>query len=159
MKYSTIILAITLSFNSLFALTFSKKPPRFDYKSVIQKTASMVSDRTAQNLAHKHGLNILNVTWEDTGRYKNSCVGPNISDMTIQVQQKDKRENYNVTCMPVIRFPNFSDKTGDISSDKFFLLVGNGRNFSAISGNISVSPVHGKAIRSHFLPSVTPTCL
>jgi hypothetical protein len=127
MKYSTIILAIAFSFNTIFGLTFSKRPPRFDYKSVIQKTASMVSDRTARNLAQKHGLNILNVTWEDTGRYKNSSVGPNISDMTIQVQQKDKRGNYNVTCMPVIRFPNFSDKTGDISSDKFFLLVGNER--------------------------------
>ncbi len=125
MKYSTIILTIAFSFNSIFAFTYSQKPPRFDYKSVIQKTASMVSDHTAQKMASKHGLNILNVTWEDTGRFKNSSVGPNISDMTIQVQQKDKRGNYNVTCMPVIRFPNFSDRTGDISSDKFFLLVGN----------------------------------
>lgn len=135
MKKAAIILAIAISVNSLFALSFSKRQPCIDYRNVIQKTASMVSDRTAQNLAQKHGLNILNVTWEDTGRYKNSCVGPNISDMTIQVQQKDKRGGYNVTCMPVIRFPNFSDRTGDIASDKFFLLVGNekGKDLKKVS--------------------------
>ena len=97
-----------------------------DYKSVIRKTADMVGDREAQRIAKKYGLDILNVTWEDTGRYKNSSVGPNISDMTIQVQQKDpKTGEYHLTCMPVIRYPNFSDKTGDVDMDKFYLLVGN----------------------------------
>lgn len=96
------------------------------YGRVVQQTAAMVSNRHAQALARKHGLNILNVTWEDTGRYKNSSVGPNISDMTIQVQQMDPRtEKFSLTCMPVIRFPNFSDKTGDLLLDKFHLLVGN----------------------------------
>ncbi|MHC5038619.1 MAG: hypothetical protein ACYTHM_15005, partial [Planctomycetota bacterium] len=95
---------------------------------VVAKTAAMVSNSQAQALARRHGLNILNVTWEDTGRYKGSSVGPNISDMTIQVQQMDPRtERFHLTCMPVIRFPNFSDKTGDLSPDKFFLLVGNER--------------------------------
>jgi hypothetical protein len=31
-------------------------------------------------------LQILNLTWEDTARFKGSAVGPNISDMTIQVR-------------------------------------------------------------------------
>jgi len=96
------------------------------YKGVVEKTAAMVSDGTAQQLAAKHGLNILNVTWEDTGRYKGSSVGPNISDMTIQVQQMDPRtEQFSLTCMPVIRFPNFSDRSADIKPEQFFLLVGN----------------------------------
>jgi hypothetical protein len=51
--------------------------------------------------------------------------------MTIQVQHKGKNNGYDVTCMPVIRFPNFSDKTGDISADKFFLQVGNENGNSA----------------------------
>jgi hypothetical protein len=69
---------------------------------------------------------VLNVTWEDTGRYKGSAVGPNISDMTIQVQHMDpKTEKFQLFCMPVIRFPNFSDKSADLSPDKFQLLVGN----------------------------------
>lgn len=96
------------------------------YQKVVQDTAAMVSSQEAQNLAGNYGLNILNVTWEDTGRYKGSSVGPNISDMTIQVQQQDpKTQQYSLTCMPVIRYPNFEDKSADISPDRFYLLVGN----------------------------------
>ena len=102
--------------------------PGMDYNTVIQRTASMSSNGKAVQLARRYGLQILNLTWEDTGRYKNSSVGPNISDMTIQVQQQDPRTGgYTLTCMPVIRFPNFSDRTGDVSLDKFYLLVGNER--------------------------------
>ena len=96
------------------------------YREVVEKTANMVYDSKAQEIVNKYGLNILNVTWEDTGRYKGSCVGPNISDMTIQIQQMDPRtEEFYLTCMPVIRYDNFSDKTADISPDKFYLLIGN----------------------------------
>lgn len=96
------------------------------YKDVIKKTAAMVSNPTARELARKYGLQILNLMWEDTGRYKNSAVGPNISDLTIQIQHKNPYDgSYRLTCMPVIRFPNFSDRTGDISPDKFYLLIGN----------------------------------
>lgn len=94
------------------------------YWQAIQRTAKMVSDANANRLAESFSLNIVNVTWEDTGRYKNSSVGPNISDVTIQVpfKQGDKEV---VTCMPVIRHPNFSDLTGDIDPQQFTLLVGN----------------------------------
>lgn len=97
-----------------------------DYRGVVEKTAAMVSDREVRRLCGNHGLNILNVTWEDTGRFKNSAVGPNISDMTLQVQMMDPRdEKFRLYCMPVIRYPNFTDKTGDIRPEKFYLLVGN----------------------------------
>jgi hypothetical protein len=96
------------------------------YRETVRKTAAMVSDAEAVKLAQKHGLQVLNLTWEDTGRFKNSAVGPNISDMTIQVQTHDPATGqYHATCMPVIRFPNFEDKTGDVKTDKFSLLVGN----------------------------------
>jgi hypothetical protein len=99
--------------------------PRED---VVQKTARMVYDGEAQRLLSKHGLQILNVTWEDTGRSKGSCWGPNISDMTIQVQQSDGAGRpRGGTCMPVIRAPNFSDKTGDVPLDLFSVMVGNER--------------------------------
>ncbi len=100
-------------------------PRDFRYERVIDKTARMVYDGAAQSMARRFGLHVLNVTWEDTGRYKNSSVGPNISDMTIQVQSAARTGRYRLTCMPVIRYPNFSDKTADISPDKFYLLVGN----------------------------------
>ncbi len=96
------------------------------YKDVVDKTVAMISDSTAQSLAQQMGLNILSVTWEDTGRYQNSAVGPNISDMTIQVQQHNPiTEEYRLSLMPVIRHPNFTDESADISLDRFFLLVGN----------------------------------
>lgn len=117
------------------------------YYDAIQKTANMVSDGEARRLVEKAGLNILNVTWEDTGRYKNSSVGPNISDMTIQVMFKHgKDENkrsiqpapglyasipdgppgrLEAKCMPVIRYDNFSDSTADLDPRDFVLLVGN----------------------------------
>ena len=107
-----------------------------DYGQVIRATANMVRDRQAQALARKHGLSLVDLTWEDTGRFKNSALGPNISDMTIQVQHMDRRRRrWYLTCMPVIRYANFSDKTADIRLEKFFLLVGNeaGRSRRRIS--------------------------
>jgi hypothetical protein len=96
------------------------------YRRVVEQTAAMVSDAQARDLTARHGLQVLNVTWEDTGRYKGSAVGPNISDMTIQVQVMDPRtEKARLYCMPVIRFPNFSDRSADLSPDKFLALVGN----------------------------------
>ena len=101
------------------------------YQQVIDQTIQMVSNSQAQRLAKQLGLNILNVTWEDTGRYKNSAVGPNISDMTIQVQHRDPRTQTNrLHLMPVIRHPNFSDKTADVRLDRFFLKVGNEKGAS-----------------------------
>jgi hypothetical protein len=97
-----------------------------EYRAAIQRTANMVWDENAQNLAAAHGLHIVNVTWEDSGRYYDSAVGPNISDVTIQVASGDPRtEAFELTLMPVIRYPNFTDLTADISPDRFYLLVGN----------------------------------
>jgi len=96
------------------------------YADVIRQTEEMVDDDRARTLAEKHNLHIVNVTWEDTARYKESAVGPNISDMTIQVQHRlPDSDTYQLTCMPVIRYPNFSDVTGDVAPDLFFLLLGN----------------------------------
>ena len=97
-----------------------------DHTKVIAKTTAMVQDEAVQKLAKEHGLQVLDVTWEDTARFDFSAVGPNITDMTIQVQHKmPGSDQYELSCMPVIRYPNFSDVTGDISPDDFFLLVGN----------------------------------
>ena len=96
------------------------------YIQAIQLTAAMAGDPMANTLAQSYGLNIVNVMWEDTGRYKGSTVGPNISDVTIQVQYRDPNtRGYQLSLMPVIRYPNFSDLSADIPLDEFYLLVGN----------------------------------
>lgn len=125
LKITAILLVI-----AIFApITAWAKPSQIydgSYSKIVEKTASMVYDPKAQEIVNKYGLRLLNLTWEDTGRYKESCVGPNISDMTIQVQVQDpKTKQYYLTCMPVIRYENYSDKTADIPIDKFFILVGN----------------------------------
>ncbi len=97
-----------------------------EYIEAIQRTASMTNDPVAVELAAGYGLSVVNVMWEDTGRYKGSTVGPNISDVTIQVMYRDPRsDQYQLSLMPVMRYPNFSDLTADIPLDDFFLLVGN----------------------------------
>jgi hypothetical protein len=102
-------------------------PEAAHYREVIDLTAGMSRDRTAQELARRHKLQVLDLTWEDTGRFKGSAVGPNISDMTIQVEDRDASGGYRLTCMPVIRYPNFADRSADLAMDDFFLRVGNER--------------------------------
>jgi hypothetical protein len=96
------------------------------YKRVIDQTVSMTGDPQTRALAERYGLDIVNVTWEDTGRYKGSALGPNISDMTIQVQQLNPGTGrYELSLMPVIRYPNFADLSADLPLDGLRLLVGN----------------------------------
>ncbi|MEL6470371.1 MAG: hypothetical protein AAFQ74_11640 [Cyanobacteria bacterium J06623_4] len=96
------------------------------YGEVIERTKSMIRDAEAQRLAAAHDLQILDITWEDTGRYDNSTVGPNISDMTIQVEHRDPRSGESrLHLMPVIRYPNFSDLTADVPMQRLSVLTGN----------------------------------
>ncbi len=97
-----------------------------EYRRAIAETVGMASNPTAKALAAKYGLDILNLAWEDAGRYKGSAVGPNISDMTIQVGFRDPATSQlQVACMPVIRYPNFRDLSCDLDPRDFTLLVGN----------------------------------
>src|SRR5687767_3351000 len=110
-------------FHRLFSTRATARPNQdAGHAEVIKRTAEMVRMSDARACAKKHELQILDLTWEDTGRFKGSCVGPNISDMTIQVAG-----NKRVTCMPVIRYPNFSDKTADVTLDDINVRVGNER--------------------------------
>jgi hypothetical protein len=86
----------------------------------------MVSDSAAQALASRHGLQLLNVLWEDTGRWQGSSLGPNISDVTIEVVSGDG-DGRKLALMPVLRFPNFTDRTADVRLDRIWLRAGNAR--------------------------------
>lgn len=106
-------------------MPFWRRPPEEpDHGALIERTAGMIRDPRAQALVRPHGLEILSLTWEDTARFEGSAIGPNISDMTIQVTRQGAAD---ATCMPVIRPPNFRDGSGDLELDDFFLLVGNER--------------------------------
>jgi hypothetical protein len=135
-RVTLIILALFTMLNADLAWAMSGQQDDPAYREAIYKTEGMVWDQDVINLAAAYGLDVVNVTWEDTGRYYGSSVGPNISDVTIQVQHLNpERGDYDLTLMPVIRYPNFSDLTGDISPDDFYLLVGNesGRELERVS--------------------------
>jgi hypothetical protein len=102
-------------------------PDAEEYQRVVQKVAGMVGDRNVAMGAQRRGLNVMNVTWEDTGRSVGSSLGPNISDLTLQVRYRDTSGHNQSALMPVIRFPNFTDRTGDVPADRFFVRVGNDR--------------------------------
>lgn len=99
---------------------------RHQFDNTIAQVEQMVWNQSVQSMVARHGLNVVNVTWEDTGRSKGSSMGPNISDMTIGVRDA----NGALHPMPVIRFDNFTDKTADVRSDEFWLKVGNERGRS-----------------------------
>lgn len=97
-----------------------------EHAEVIARTAQMVKDADLRQRVAGHGLSLVNVLWEDTARYQGSCVGPNISDLTLQVQHPDPgSQRQRLTLLPVIRAPNFSDRTGDVPLERLFVLVGN----------------------------------
>lgn len=68
------------------------------------------------------GMRTLNVMWEDTGRTVGSCWGSNITDLTLQIQSGGTTKAH---LLPVVRFSNFEDKTGDIPFDQIFVKLGN----------------------------------
>ena len=98
---------------------------RARYTEMVRRVAAMATDGRARQLAARHRLDIMNVLWEDTGRWEGSSVGPNISDVTIEVEMKDSRGHRRTALMPVIRYPNFTDKTGDVAIDRIWIPVGN----------------------------------
>lgn len=69
------------------------------------------------------GLNVVNVMWEDTARTAGSVWGPNITDMTLQVRHGNNAQKKEL--LPVIRYPNFTDKTGDVPLEYVHLKIGN----------------------------------
>lgn len=98
---------------------------RAEYARVIEKVTSMVSDSDLRRRVGRRNLTVVNVAWEDTGRAQGSALGPNISDLSLQVRRRDELGQPQASIMPVIRQPNFSDRTGDIPADRFFVRVGN----------------------------------
>jgi hypothetical protein len=99
-------------------------------QSSVDRVANLVSDAEAQRLAAARGLQFVNVLWEDTGRYQGSSVGPNISDVTIEVVE-GAGQGRRQALMPVLRFPDFADRTADVKLDKVWVRTGNQRDGGA----------------------------
>ncbi len=78
----------------------------------------LARDPEVCSLAAKHGLSVVDVAWEDTSRFANSCLGSNITDVTLRAK------DYAQRCS-IIRKPNFTDHTADFDIGQFRVQVGN----------------------------------
>ena len=110
-----------------FAKPAAAPEPARIYQRMVAKVANMVDDERAYRVAQSQGLQLLNVLWEDTGRWEGSAVGPNISDVTIEVEGFNNGKRSRTYLMPVMRHDNFTDKTADLRSDEIMIPVGNHR--------------------------------
>ncbi|OQS04594.1 carboxy terminal motor kinesin, partial [Thraustotheca clavata] len=102
--------------SSLYKLLTTVKHIKTNKSSTVYRVSQMALDQQAKKWARDNGLDIMNVTWEDCARFKNSCWGPCISDMTLVVEN---------TWMPVMRVPNYSDPIMSIPTNKITVTVGN----------------------------------
>jgi hypothetical protein len=126
-KTLQVISLVTAACNATFAAAADPQArhARSAYAGVVRRVAAMPEDPRAQGMVGRAGFQILNLLWEDTGRWQGSALGPNISDVTIEVQMEDGAGQKRTALMPVIRHANFTDKTGDVSMDKLMIPVGN----------------------------------
>jgi hypothetical protein len=99
--------------------------PARQYESMVRSVANMVSNGHAVSTVSGYNLQLLNVLWEDTGRWEGSSVGPNISDVTIEVEGWRNGKAHRTYLMPVMRHDNFTDKTADVRIDRILIPVGN----------------------------------
>lgn len=88
----------------------------FSASSTSTSTPIVIS-ADARGMARRHGLDFVTIAWEDCARTKNSSWGPCISDMTLRA---------NGHLMPMLRQPNFADKTWDAPMSSIRLNVSNG---------------------------------
>jgi hypothetical protein len=89
--------------DALLALNNTTAGKNESLLDLIKKVERMADGRTnARQLAGKFGLDVMSVAWEDNGRFKGSCWGPCISDMTLNVLDH---------ALPLVRHPNFEDLT------------------------------------------------
>lgn len=122
---SSLCLALALVPAAASAQDWGIRPHAF--QETIARVVAMPQDHDLQRRVQAHGLNLVNVMWEDTGRFQGSSVGPNISDLTLQVREPAGRGRFRTHLLPVIRHPNFSDRTADIPAEMMWVRVGNQR--------------------------------
>ncbi len=119
------------------------------YGEVVNKVVGMVNNGDLQGRVSRRSLSLVNVAWEDTGRAQGSSLGPNISDLTLQVRRKDESGQFQSAIMPVIRPPNFTDRTGDVPADRFFIRVGNEKGTRLESVSLTDVLKNLKSFASH----------
>jgi hypothetical protein len=126
--------------------------PGRQYAAVVRKVAAMPENDRAVDMVSRAGLSLLNVLWEDTGRWEGSSLGPNISDVTIEVEVREGQGPVRTALMPVMRHDNFTDRTGDVKLDKLMVPVGNQAQAGTL-GYVSLRELLANPTRYMTLPA------
>ena len=128
-RTAALVAALSIVAPVAFAQPTAKAPPdpAKVYDRMVKKVANMINDERAYTLASAYKLQLLDVLWEDTGRWEGSSVGPNISDVTIEVEGYSQGKTHRSYLMPVMRHDNYTDKTADVKMDKILIPVGNAK--------------------------------
>src|SRR5262249_1708245 len=82
--------------------------------------------------------------------WEGSSVGPNISDVTIEVEASHADGQRSTFLMPVIRHDDFTDKTADVAIDRIYLPVGN--QYGGAGRTITLRDFLADPLRSLSLP-------
>ncbi|NJR65293.1 MAG: hypothetical protein HC772_08210 [Leptolyngbyaceae cyanobacterium CRU_2_3] len=98
-------------------------PVQDSFDAAMKRVINMPREKGLGDRVRKLGLNVVNVMWEDTSRTPGSVWGDNISDMTLQVRYPNRPQQREL--LPVIRYPNFTDRTADVPFDLVKIKVGN----------------------------------
>lgn len=107
---------------SIFSRSFGAEHDN-DFEEAVKQVIALPKNAEFNNRVRNLGLHVLNVMWEDTSRTAGSAWGANITDMTLQVRHSGTSGRKEL--LPVVRYPNFTDKTGDVPLDLIKIKVGN----------------------------------
>ena len=84
----------------------------------IEHVCRLSQDPTTLRLARDYELSVVDISWDDMARSAYSCVGPNITDVSLRAK------GFSRLCS-IVRKPNFTDHTGDFKVGQFKVKVGN----------------------------------
>jgi hypothetical protein len=88
--------------------------------------AGMLNDAALRASASAAGLALTGVTWADNARAAKSSVGPNITDVTLELVAQAAAGVRAAVRLPMLRHgTNFTDPTSDAAMDAIKLRVGN----------------------------------
>lgn len=95
------------------------------YTLLADNMTRMASNPKIVDELRKAGLTIGTVSWNDTGRSFGSSGGVNISDLSLVAITRDREGKAKPIAQPIVRLPNFEDKTVDVNMEEVLVPIGN----------------------------------
>jgi hypothetical protein len=95
-----------------------------NYIQLARAMANLDTDANVGQILRQAGLVAVRTSWSDTGRSHFSSSGSNISDVRLNALVQERGRIVPIP-QPIIRLPNFEDKTVDVNLNEIFIPVGN----------------------------------